>query len=336
MLALLVEKLSGMNFGDYLHKHIFIPAKMKNTYLIIPTKASISNPSDTAIVKLNVQSTWYERNYASIDSAGQYRYFIYNCAGTYGEKNIISTTEDLLNFDTALFGGKLLSNSTLKEAFTPIRLNNGNIWYADHMDTMEGDGKATYGSGFEIFDQPLFGKSVGHGGFMGGLATFYLHNLKNNQTIIAYQNTSGREFGNMVTASLYLMNRQTPFQIKLQESIARIYGYTMKEKGIDDATVVFNELRTDTANYYLSEQEMNWLGGDLLYFGKFENHKQLGLEVLKVNTFLFPLSFNVYDSYADALAQNGKKQDAIRMYKKSILLNPNNEGGKEALKHLLE
>jgi tetratricopeptide (TPR) repeat protein len=81
---------------------------------------------------------------------------------------------------------------------------------------------------------------------------------------------------------------------------------------------------------------MNQLGGDLLYFGKFENHKQLGLEVLKVNSLLFPLSFNVYDSYADALAQNGKIRDAIRMYQKSLLLNPNNEGGKEALKNLIK
>ncbi|MDN3584584.1 alpha/beta hydrolase-fold protein [Mucilaginibacter flavus] len=45
---------------------------------------------------------------------------------------------------------------------------------------------------------------------------------------------------------------------------------------------------------------------------------------------LFPTSFNVYDSYADALNQNGKKEEAIRMYKKSLVLNPNNEGKKSA------
>jgi CubicO group peptidase (beta-lactamase class C family) len=336
ILALLVEKLSKTSFADYLRRNIFLSAQMNQTYLLIPDKTTVYHNPDTALVKLNVQSTWYEKDYAAIDSAGQYRYFIYNCAGTYGEKNIISTIGDLLKFDAALFGGRLLMESTLQEAFTPIRLNNGKIWYADHMDTMEGEGKQCYGLGFELFEQPLFGKSVGHGGFMGGLATFYMHNLKTNQTIIAYQNTSGREFGNIVTAAFYLMNHHTPFQIKLQESLARIYGSTMKEKGIDDATVVLNELRSDTSNYYLSEQEMNWLGGDLLYMGKFKNHKEYGLEVLKVNTFLFPASFNVYDSYADALLQNGKKEDAIKMYKKSLMLNPNNEGGKDALKHLSE
>jgi hypothetical protein len=168
------------------------------------------------------------------------------------------------------------------------------------------------------------------------MATFYFHNLQNKETIIAWQNSSGREFGNIVTAALYLMNQEKPFQILMQESLARVYGYEMKQHGIDAATTLFNELRADTVNYYLSEQEMNWVGYDLLYFANFNNHKLYGLEVHKVNTLLFPKSFNVYDSYAESLLQNGKKEEAIRMYKKSLQLNPDNEGGKKALDELLK
>jgi tetratricopeptide (TPR) repeat protein len=62
----------------------------------------------------------------------------------------------------------------------------------------------------------------------------------------------------------------------------------------------------------------------------------LALEVFKINSLLFPLSFNVYDSYGESLWRNGKNKEAILMYKKSIELNPDNEGGKAALKELLK
>jgi len=73
-----------------------------------------------------------------------------------------------------------------------------------------------------------------------------------------------------------------------------------------------------------------------LYGSSFEGHKDLALEVFKINTLLFPGSFNTYDSYGAGLREIGKKQQAIMMYQKSIALNPNNEDGKMALKELLD
>ncbi|KLT68817.1 tetratricopeptide repeat protein [Flavobacterium sp. ABG] len=50
---------------------------------------------------------------------------------------------------------------------------------------------------------------------------------------------------------------------------------------------------------------------------------------------IFPNSSNIYDSYGEALLQCGKKNDAIKMYQKSVELNPDNENGKKVLKELL-
>ncbi len=77
---------------------------------------------------------------------------------------------------------------------------------------------------------------------------------------------------------------------------------------------------------------MNELGIQLLY----ENHEKLSLEVLRMNTLLFPKSFNVYDSYGEALRKVGKNQEAIWMYQKSVELNPQNEGGIKALTELMK
>jgi tetratricopeptide (TPR) repeat protein len=59
-------------------------------------------------------------------------------------------------------------------------------------------------------------------------------------------------------------------------------------------------------------------------------------ETLKMNVELFPGSWNAYDSYGEALLANGQKAEAIKMYKKSLELNPKNDNGKKILEKLLE
>ncbi len=56
--------------------------------------------------------------------------------------------------------------------------------------------------------------------------------------------------------------------------------------------------------------------------------------VFKANTLFFPSSWNTYDSYGEVLLKNGKKQEAIKMYRKSIELNPGNENGIKVLKQV--
>jgi tetratricopeptide (TPR) repeat protein len=58
-------------------------------------------------------------------------------------------------------------------------------------------------------------------------------------------------------------------------------------------------------------------------------------EVFKVNMELFPNSWNVYDSYGEILLKMGQKDEAIRMYQKSVELNGGNDNGKKVLAQLL-
>ncbi|MEZ4586324.1 MAG: tetratricopeptide repeat protein [Gemmatimonadales bacterium] len=47
--------------------------------------------------------------------------------------------------------------------------------------------------------------------------------------------------------------------------------------------------------------------------------------LLRLNTESYPGSFNVWDSYAEALMSNGKRDEAIKYYRKSLELNPGND-----------
>jgi len=88
------------------------------------------------------------------------------------------------------------------------------------MDTMEGEGAMSYGLGWEIFDQPDYGRSVGHGGFKFGLATFYWRNLQRKQSIITFNNAPNSEFGRIVTSAAALLNGQAPLALRTKNLLS--------------------------------------------------------------------------------------------------------------------
>ena len=53
-----------------------------------------------------------------------------------------------------------------------------------------------------------------------------------------------------------------------------------------------------------------------------------------MNTQLFPDIANCWDSYGEALAESGKKEEAIKAYEKALTIRPNLESAKNALKDL--
>jgi|TARA_B110000037_G_C17034309_1_gene470904 pimeloyl-ACP methyl ester carboxylesterase len=79
-----------------------------------------------------------------------------------------------------------------------------------------------------------------------------------------------------------------------------------------------------------SENDLNEWGYKLIQ----DNELEKALEVFKLNTILYPQSWNAYDSYGEALYASNKTGEAIKMYKKSIALNPENENGKEMIKKI--
>ncbi|OMP79537.1 serine hydrolase [[Flexibacter] sp. ATCC 35208] len=326
LLGLLVEQISHEPFDAYLTKHIFNPAHMYETFVYDPTQ----NKLPTQVTKHAYESFAID-TFSRTGDLKRYRYTDYNNDAAIGASNIITTVNDMLLFDKAFFRYKLLSPATVQLALTPVKLKNGTIHSEKVMDTMQGDGTGSYGLGWELFDQPGYGKGAGHGGFKFGLATFYYHNLDKNQTIIAFDNTAAPSFGAIVTNALHMLNNEPPKKIDDKKSLARIYVTTLVKEGADAAATQLSLLKTDTAHYYLSEWELNKAGYEQLY----DYYRiDAALEIFKLNCLLFPLSFNTYDSYGEALNKAGKRNEAIALYERSIQINPNNEDGMRELKKI--
>jgi CubicO group peptidase (beta-lactamase class C family) len=318
-LAILIEKVSGVSYHDYIQKNVLNPAGM--TYTIFPM---VNFCHYTLAEKKNLSQLFYYLHIYSItlenaDTSLMERFWHnYNFMG-FGE--ILSSTEDLFRYDQALYNGKLLNQRTLNEAFKPVSLNNGD------------DNPVGNGLGWNIQKDTTLGKIVLHGGGGMGLSAVLMRNISKHQTVIIIDNNHGQDglfVNGMARDAIKILNEQNINP--MGKSIAREYGKTLVNIGILQAAEILKKLKNDTTNYELSEEEFNNLGYDLLKNNKIAE----AIETFKINTQLFPASWNVYDSYGEALLKNGRKEDAIKMYKKSIDINPKNENGEKVLDHLLK
>src|ERR1044072_3708176 len=83
-------------------------------------------------------------------------------------------------------------------------------------------------------------------------------------------------------------------------------------------------------NVSVSEQRLNTLGYDLLRAKKTRE----SIAVFALNAELYPQSSNVHDSLGEAYAENGEKELAIKSYRRSLELNPQNTNAVEIVKKL--
>ena len=74
------------------------------------------------------------------------------------------------------------------------------------------------------------------------------------------------------------------------------------------------------ANRPYDDRFLNYYGYQFLNADK----NDIALKLFKINTELFPKVANTFDSYAEALAKNGDKENALLNYKKSLSLDPGN------------
>jgi len=105
----------------------------------------------------------------------------------------------------------------------------------------------------------------------------------------------------------------------------------LDENGIKAAQKKFRELKGIAGNkYYFLEGDFNRIGYGLLNANKIEE----AIAVFQMNVELFPMSANVYDSLGEAYMKNNDTELAVKNYKKSLELNPENNNAEEMLKRL--
>ncbi|MFD2519681.1 serine hydrolase [Emticicia soli] len=319
LLALIVEKISKTPFPDYLSKNIFKPAGMLHTYISTPL-IKVDDPERVVGYDYLNFAPWVLQR---ADSLRQNHIELLHIDGLVGMGNVVSTSEDLLKFDRALYAGKIIKQSTLDKAFTPIRLNNGELAVTGWRNTT-----SYFGLGWCILKDSTYGKVVFHTGGMPGAVTAFIRNLSKDQTVVVLNNVTHRSTHGTAMSLMYLLNGGAVQTDK--KSVANEFVRTLIKHDVNTAWARLNSIKADTAHFRLDEREMNMNGISMF----FNNYKEKGVEVLRLNTVLFPNSANVYDSLAMALDASGDKPNAILMYKKVLEINPNLKSAINALEKL--
>ena len=154
LLALIIEKVSGMRYHEAMNELLFKPLGMKNTFVF-----DYEKHHDTV-------SQTYKSN--------RLRLAFDHLDLVYGDKNIYSTARDLLKFDLATYSDNFFSEKLKKEIFKGY--------------SYESKGEKNYGLGIRLREWKEAPTLTYHNGWWHGNTSSYITQKTDTVTIIALSN----------------------------------------------------------------------------------------------------------------------------------------------------
>jgi len=167
VLALIVEKVSGEPFGQFLHDRVFVPLKMTNTLAYEKGKNEVPHRA-YGHTKLgqSEKDGWRETDQSSTSA-------------TLGDGGIYTSIDDLAQWDRALREHTLLSEAEMQPALTPVKPTGG--------PATSPEGPVSYGFGWHL--EPYRNhKRMSHDGETMGFRTTIQRFPDDNLTIIVLAN----------------------------------------------------------------------------------------------------------------------------------------------------
>lgn len=160
VLALLVEKVSGVGFSEFLHQNFFAPAGMRSTYLL-----GDSLPSNRLV-----------RGHFPNGSSVPYLYQ----DNVLGDKSVLSTVDDLFRWDRFLASNQVLDTTLLEAAFRN---------HSPNRNPARG-----YGYGWRLWFYPDGRKIEYHTGWYRGYTALFVRIRATNSSIVILSNRVNRSF----------------------------------------------------------------------------------------------------------------------------------------------
>ena len=289
LLALVVEKISGASFSDFLTRRIFAPLGMKDTVLFTPiTPPSIEHRAwGFRLSPDGGERLANDRNYLN---------------AMYGDGEVYSTAGDLVKWDQALYTQKLLPAAAVEEMFTPGRLSSGK--------------ETGYGYGWGVAKRG--GKKVvNHGGGWVGFRTWIDRELKGGQLLVVLTNNTSRSMGVVRDGVLAVLAGKEP---RLPKSpVSRLLGQWLRRQGLAGLKDEYRRLKSSRAKEIdFSEARLRQLGSYLL--GKKKASEAVA--VLELNAEAFPKSVRAREELRDALLVAGRRKEAGEAFRQALTLKP--------------
>lgn len=158
LLGMIIEKVSGMTYPDYLEKHIFTPLGMRQSYYgndskLIPKRAAGYQQGKDGVVNADPMSMTLP----------------------YAAGSIQSTVEDLFRWHKAVHSYQLVKKESLQKAFSSYRLTDGSMSH--------------YGYGWS-FGNIQNSRTIEHGGGINGFLTNAVYLPDEDVFVVIFSNTT--------------------------------------------------------------------------------------------------------------------------------------------------
>ena len=160
-LGILIRKVSGEFWGDFLQQHVFAPLGMKHTRVI----------SEADIVPNRAAG------YVLTNGALKNQQWVSPTINNTADGSLYFTVEDLAKWDEALETRKLMSRTSYEQMWTPVTLNNGTT--------------APYGFGWAIAKTDSGHPVFEHGGAWQGFASSIVRYPEDRLTVGVLCNRAG-------------------------------------------------------------------------------------------------------------------------------------------------
>ena len=160
LLAIIIERVSGESYGEFLQEHIFRPlgmtaTRVKDRSTIVPNRAQAYLWDNNVLRRCDPQ-------------VSPTRYI--------GSGSLLSTVTDLAKWDASLYTDRVLDAASRKAMWTPTKLADGTL--------------TTYGFGWEI--SSVKGRTnLNHNGAMDGFVGNISRFVDDRLTVIVLTNQSG-------------------------------------------------------------------------------------------------------------------------------------------------
>jgi len=303
ILQLIIEEVTGQEFADYMQTEILNPLGMINSsYTIdkkILSKSSLEHNSYGEVIPFEL--------FTAEAAAGLH---------TTIEDFAVFAQASLNISNSAGTQQSILKKITLELMTSPAPISDGK-----------------YGLGYSVDSIPNSSEVlVGHGGANTGWHAYLQVNQKTGDGFAMITNGGS---GYNVYRQAYCDWIDWKFDVSLgnrcKKTITPLLINTFKNEGIKATIVKYKKVKkTEMNNYFFFEGSLNRFGYELLKSNKVKE----AIEIFKLNVKEYPESSNVFDSLGEAYMTDGNNELAIKNYKKSVALDPENKNGIEKLMKL--
>lgn len=295
-LGYLMEKVTGKSYSQLMKEDIFDKIGMNNSGSYFHTQV------------VPKRATGYDYSLGSFTSA-DFR----DQSNTMGTGDLYSTVEDLFKLHTAISNNSLLNKKLTDEMFTPgIRpWRYGFGWFNQNF---------RYSSTDSVFANY-------HLGMTEGFLSFMIRIPSTNSLVVFLCNSSPTHFfgiaGNLIKI---LYNKKADIKQPVHKAMATL----LTSKTAAAILPEYKRMKADTAKYYIDWLAMNQLGDELYNLKRYEDARV----IYENNAAEFPTRDLALYSVGKAYEASGKKEEALKWYRRAVELNPAYEEAKSKIKEL--